>query len=86
MPPVTIYTVNGETLRLYQWAERLGIRPEAIIYRLQHGWDLESALTTRNTQQRAKRYRYRGKSRTLRSGLSCMACIGVPCGSAFSVA
>jgi len=37
---------NGETLTLTEWAERLGITPQAISHRLRHlGWSTERALT-----------------------------------------
>ena len=38
-------THNGETLILQDWADRLGIRPQNILCRLNQGWTLERALT-----------------------------------------
>lgn len=39
------YTMNGETLTVRQWAERLGISNTSIIWRLKNGWPLGRALT-----------------------------------------
>jgi hypothetical protein len=38
-------TLNGETLLLTQWAERLGITSQSLTKRLTRGWSVEAALT-----------------------------------------
>jgi len=38
-------TLNGETLCLTEWAERLSISPQSIRHRLATGWPIERALT-----------------------------------------
>lgn len=42
-----LYTINGETLCLTEWAERLGINRSAIRGRIKAGWPIERALTER---------------------------------------
>lgn len=39
-------TFNGETLRLYQLAKRIGITTHSLTNRLSSGWSIEKALTT----------------------------------------
>lgn len=39
-------TAGGETLRLYEWAERLGIATPVILGRLARGWSEERAVLT----------------------------------------
>jgi hypothetical protein len=39
-------TANGETLTVYDWATRLGIRPGVIYCRLTRGWNEERAVST----------------------------------------
>lgn len=38
-------TLNGETMVLEDWAERLGLWPRSLRGRLKRGWPLEKALT-----------------------------------------
>lgn len=38
-------TLDGVTLSIPEWAERLGIRPTSIKWRLANGWTVERALT-----------------------------------------
>lgn len=40
-----MFSLNGETLCLTDWATRLGIDKWSIIHRLERGWSLEDALT-----------------------------------------
>jgi hypothetical protein len=40
-----VLTLNGESMPLSAWAERLGCRPELIRDRLSTGWTIERALT-----------------------------------------
>jgi hypothetical protein len=40
-----LLTVNGETLTVAQWAERIGVRPSTLDERLRHGWTAEDAVT-----------------------------------------
>jgi hypothetical protein len=39
-------TLDGETLTITQWANRLGISAPGLRWRLRSGWDICSALTT----------------------------------------
>lgn len=39
-------TFQGETLTVAEWARRLGLRPDTLLYRLRAGWPVERALTT----------------------------------------
>ena len=39
------YTYKGETLSLTTWAERVGIKPCSLKYRLNMGWQFERAIT-----------------------------------------
>lgn len=43
-----LYTYNGETLNVMQWAEKTGLSPNMLYKRLLRGWDIEKALTTKN--------------------------------------
>jgi len=43
-------TLNGETHCIQEWAEITGIRHTAIRVRLQRGWTVEKALTTRRRE------------------------------------
>lgn len=38
-------TIDGETKLLCEWAEEYGISQNLIIYRLNAGWDVETAVT-----------------------------------------
>lgn len=38
-------TAFGKTLTAAQWSEKVGIKRNTIVYRINHGWDVESALT-----------------------------------------
>ena len=39
-----LITFNGETHCLSEWAERLGIKPDLVKYRLRYGWSVERAF------------------------------------------
>lgn len=39
-------TLNGETLPMAAWAERLGVNRSMLYYRLRNGWDVQQTLTT----------------------------------------
>jgi hypothetical protein len=41
----TYITVDDETKRLFKWARQYGISVEAILNRVKHGWDWETAIT-----------------------------------------
>lgn len=43
-----LYTVNGVTKNLTEWAKELGVHPTTLKGRLQRGWEVEEALTTKN--------------------------------------
>lgn len=36
---------RGTTATSQEWAEKLGLRPNTLIYRLRHGWSVDRALT-----------------------------------------
>lgn len=36
---------RGENLTITEWAERLGIKPNTLIYRLRRGWPIDRAMT-----------------------------------------
>lgn len=40
-----LITYNGETLCITEWAEQLGMRPNALGLRIAKGWTIERALT-----------------------------------------
>lgn len=40
-----LLTLNGETMCVADWAERTGIKAQAILNRLRYGWTVERALT-----------------------------------------
>jgi hypothetical protein len=40
-----LLTAFGETLCVSEWAERMGIKVNSLMARLDHGWDIERALT-----------------------------------------
>lgn len=40
-------TYNGETLTVCEWAERIGVNQNTLLYRLRRGWSVERALTKR---------------------------------------
>jgi hypothetical protein len=46
-----LYTVNGRTLTITQWAQELGISKTTIYERIDRGWTIEAALTTPARQQ-----------------------------------
>jgi hypothetical protein len=39
-------TFKGKTQTVSEWAREVGLRKNALLYRLESGWDLERALTT----------------------------------------
>lgn len=41
-------TLNGETLPIIEWAERLGVTSVCIINRLRRGWPVEKTLTSKS--------------------------------------
>lgn len=41
-----LITMGGLTLCLTAWAERVGLSPQLILYRLKHDWPVADALTT----------------------------------------
>lgn len=43
-----LYTYNGETLSIMQWAEKTGIHPNMLYKRLNRGWDIEKAIKTKS--------------------------------------
>ena len=43
-----LYTYNGETLTLMQWAEKSGISPNMLYKRMLRGWDIKKAINTKN--------------------------------------
>lgn len=50
--PARRYTVDGVTLPLSQWAERLGTTAAALHTRLHKGWTIEEAVTVPKGHQR----------------------------------
>ena len=48
-------TFNGETMSVKEWAERIGISPVTLRYRLDAGWPLDKALTSVQFVYRAKK-------------------------------
>lgn len=48
-PPPRSITLNGETLTLARWADRLGVTKTALHQRLRKGWSIERTLTTPKT-------------------------------------
>lgn len=42
----TYYTIDGVTKNLQQWCDFYSIKRGTVITRLQHGWEIKSALTT----------------------------------------
>jgi hypothetical protein len=38
-------TLNGETMCVADWADKTGIKAQAILNRLRYGWSVEKALT-----------------------------------------
>ena len=39
-----LYSYNGETLSIMQWAEKTGIHPNMLYKRIARGWNIEKAL------------------------------------------
>lgn len=52
-------TYNGKTLIIADWARELGVSRQAIRYRLENGWDIESIIET--TFNYANRYNNKTK-------------------------
>lgn len=46
-----LLTLNGESLALSEWSRRTGLHLDCLRYRLEHGWSVERALTTKSRQQ-----------------------------------
>ena len=44
-------TFNGQTMLLLEWAEKTGIKPRTIYWRMYYGWSVERALTTPSQRQ-----------------------------------
>lgn len=42
-----VLTFGGETLKIIQWGEKLGIKRSTLISRLWNGWSIERVLTTK---------------------------------------
>ena len=38
--------LNGSKHTIAEWSRKTGIRPDTILYRINHGWSIEMALTT----------------------------------------
>ena len=47
-----LYTFNGETLVLFEWAKRLGKDIQQLQYRLNHGWPVTKAFTEPSRRER----------------------------------
>ena len=43
-----LYTYEGETLSITQWAEKTGIHPNMLYKRLGRGWSIKKAITTKS--------------------------------------
>ena len=50
-----LYTYNGETLSIMQWAEKTGIHPNMLYKRMARGWSIEEALKTKSLTKWGKR-------------------------------
>lgn len=46
-----LYTYCGETHNVMQWAEKVGMSANMLYKRLQRGWDIERALTTKSLKK-----------------------------------
>lgn len=46
-----LYTYQGETLNITQWAEKIGVPRNMIYKRLYRGWSIEKTLTTIKTRK-----------------------------------
>lgn len=51
-----LYSYNGETHTISQWAEISGIYPNTLYKRLNRGWDIEKSLTTKSLTKWGKNY------------------------------
>lgn len=61
-----LITYNGTTKTLKTWSEEYGILPETIYRRLNNGWNIDRALTTKPLQSKNdKLIEYDGKKKTL---------------------
>lgn len=49
-----LYTYNGETLSIMQWAEKTGIHPNMLYKRLSRGWSIEKAIKTKSLMKWGK--------------------------------
>ena len=47
-----LVTYNGETCSITEWAEKTGIKMNTILWRLNHGWPVERALTEGTNERR----------------------------------
>ena len=41
-----VWEYNGESMRVVEWAERLGMTSHALLHREDMGWSIEEILTT----------------------------------------
>ena len=41
-----IWEYNGESLRVVEWAEKIGINAHCLLHRMDMGWTIEEILTT----------------------------------------
>lgn len=65
--PPRLFTHDGKTLTIRQWAAITGIGRRALFARIKRGWSIKRALTAPfNHQPSAPRYRYGGNRLTLR--------------------
>ena len=49
-----LYTYEGETLNVMQWAEKTGVSANMLYKRLLRGWDIERALNTKKLRKWGK--------------------------------
>ena len=51
-----LFTYNGETLTIKQWAEKTGVYPNMLYKRLKRGWDISKALNTKSLMKWGKQH------------------------------
>lgn len=49
-----LYTYNGETLSIMQWAEKTGIPSNMLYKRIKRGWTIEKAIETKSLKKWGK--------------------------------